>query len=295
MPRKALGNSEGQVICLIIRFYLLCLLINCVFGVFAWRKKKKEAVDRIITLTIILHILCLVLWGGPYAFALFAAVLLGLGVCEITRPIKEKSLPWIVIALVWGTVLFLHEPLLHYSIPLFLLTSVIAFAGKKEQVRSRYYLYGLMLLVLVPCAVSLTAIYSMNYGWVIALILLLQLNDGFGYHFGKSFGKTKIFKTISPNKSLEGYLFGLIGLVAGMALLYSFIPILQGYSPAKASLLAAYLFIFGNAGDLLFSAVKRKLEIKDFGHILPGHGGILDRFDNILFAAPVLYFMLQGW
>lgn len=280
---------------MLIRFYLLCLLINGVFAVFAWRNKKKEALERIVTLTVVLHILCLALWGGPYAFALFTAALLGLGVREITGPLKERSLPWMAAALGWGTLLFFNQGVLTYSIPLFLLASVTAFTVKKEQVWFRRYLHGFIFLVLAPCAASLAALYSRDGSWVMALILLLQLNDGLGYHFGKALGKTKIFQTVSPNKSLEGYGFGLLGLVGGMVLLYTALPLLKGYSLAQAALLAGYLFIFGNAGDLLFSAIKRKLGIKDFGRLLPGHGGVLDRFDNILFAAPVLYLMSQGW
>lgn len=280
---------------IILGFYIFSLFYIGSVGIFALLKKKKELVNRTITLMAALHVLCLVFLGGTYVFLVFAAALLGAGAYEMTRRTRAGSIWAIAMSLGLGAFLFLNKTWLDYMLPVFLLTSLFAFAGKKERVRSGWYLYGFVLFVLVPCAVSIAAIYEINSGWIIALILLLQLNDGFAYLAGKGFGKTKPFKRISPDKSLEGYAAGMIGIVLGLVLLHSAIPVIKGYSIGRTALLAAYMFIFGNAGDLLFSAVKRKLDIKDFGNILPGHGGILDRFDNILFAAPVLYFLLRGW
>lgn len=280
---------------IIIGFYVFSLFYIGSVGIFALLKKKKELVNRSITLMAALHVLCLVFLGGTYVFLVFAAALLCAGAYEMTRRTRAGSFWGIAMALGFGVFLFLNKAWLDDMLPVFLLTSLFAFAGKKEHVRSGCYLYGFVLLVLVPCVVSIAAIYEINSGWMISLILLLQLNDGFAYLAGKGFGKTKLFKRISPNKSLEGYAAGMLGIILGLVLLHSAIPMLKGYPIGRTALLAAYMFIFGNAGDLLFSAVKRKLDIKDFSNILPGHGGILDRFDNILFAGPVLYFILQAW
>ncbi|MBT5830677.1 MAG: phosphatidate cytidylyltransferase, partial [Candidatus Latescibacteria bacterium] len=132
----------------------------------------------------------------------------------------------------------------------------------------------------------------MQVGYIIMILWLLQLNDIFGLLFGKKFGKTHPFKTISPNKSIEGYLFGGVGIAMGIFLLHTYIPVLTAWMPYRALILFALFFVMGNTGDLLFSSLKRKLGIKDFSNILPGHGGVLDRFDNILFVAPTVYFLV---
>ncbi|HHW07026.1 MAG TPA: phosphatidate cytidylyltransferase [Clostridia bacterium] len=152
-----------------------------------------------------------------------------------------------------------------------------------------------MIFVLAPCAAALAAICSISPGWIMFMVLLLQFNDVFGYVFGKLFGKRHVFKQISPNKTLEGYLGSLLAVTAGTVLLYTLVPVLQGYPLTRCVPLAAYMFVFGNGGDLLFSVIKRGLHTKDFSGLLPGHGGVLDRFDSLLFTSPLLYLILQQW
>ncbi|MEL6930301.1 MAG: phosphatidate cytidylyltransferase, partial [Cyanobacteria bacterium J06600_6] len=146
---------------------------------------------------------------------------------------------------------------------------------------------------LISSAVLLIKIREINLNAIILILLLLQFNDAFAYLFGKKFGKTYLFPTISPNKSLEGYIFGGLGIAIGMTLLHTYIPILSERSWTQDLLIFSTILIFGNVGDLMMSSLKRKLEIKDFSQILPGHGGMLDRFDNTFFIAPVFYLLLN--
>lgn len=248
-----------------------------------------------MTATVLLHLLCLALWGGQYAYAVFVALVLCFGVYEIAGLLKENRALWIIVSLAFGGTLFVHKHWLCFVVPVFLGISLFAFVGKREYIRSRPYMYSLMILVLSACAASFAAVYTIGPGWIMFMVLLLQFNDVFGYVFGKAFGKTAVFKNISPSKTLEGYLGSAVAVAAGTVLLYTLIPVLRGYPLAKTLPLVAYMFIFGNAGDLLFSIIKRGLNVKDFSGLLPGHGGVLDRFDSLLFTSPLLYLILQGW
>lgn len=120
--------------------------------------------------------------------------------------------------------------------------------------------------------------------------LLVWFNDTFAYLFGSKFGKHKLFPRISPKKSWEGAIGGgLTTIAAGLVLA----PHINGLTVTDAAVISAIVVIFGSFGDLIESMFKRCIEIKDSGHIMPGHGGVLDRLDSILFALPVIFVYLS--
>lgn len=120
----------------------------------------------------------------------------------------------------------------------------------------------------------------------LGFLILLWSNDTGAYLSGRSFGKRKLFERISPNKTWEGFLGGLI-LAVGVSLS------LQQYfgylTKGQWICIALIISIFGTLGDLVESMLKRSLDVKDSGNILPGHGGLLDRFDGLLLSAPIVY------
>ena len=123
--------------------------------------------------------------------------------------------------------------------------------------------------------------------WVLLGVLAVGMGDTMAYFTGRAIGRRKLAPAISPNKTVEGAVGGLLGSV-GCAVLYAhgFLPGLPAGYVAAAG---AAVGVFGQAGDLFESLVKRAAGVKDSGTILPGHGGILDRADAILAAGPVLY------
>jgi phosphatidate cytidylyltransferase len=126
--------------------------------------------------------------------------------------------------------------------------------------------------------------------WIVFLYLVIWATDIGAYSIGIPFGKHKLFPKISPKKSIEGLLGG-FAAAAGMALLcrvWFMPPIGIGEAAGIGLLLAAA----GTVGDLVESMLKRSAGVKDSGIIIPGHGGMLDRMDSMLFAAPVLYYYL---
>ncbi|MCO4850794.1 phosphatidate cytidylyltransferase [Bacillus vallismortis] len=131
-----------------------------------------------------------------------------------------------------------------------------------------------------------------QYGliYIFYACVVIWSTDSGAYFVGKTLGKRKLWPEISPNKTVEGFAGGIvISLVlATIFQLVVHLPISYIY----LLLITLFLSIFGQLGDLVESALKRHYDVKDSGRILPGHGGILDRFDSFLFVMPFLYFLL---
>jgi len=135
-----------------------------------------------------------------------------------------------------------------------------------------------------------TAGSSTGRNLMLLLFLVVWADDTFAYLVGRTIGRKILFPSISPKKTLEGSVAGLVGslLVAwGFAHLFW-----QTASLKKVILLAGLIALFGQVGDLAESAMKRGANLKDSGSVLPGHGGLLDRVDSLLFGAPVLWLSL---
>lgn len=127
-----------------------------------------------------------------------------------------------------------------------------------------------------------------GFAYVIGALAFTWANDVCAYLFGSMFGKHKLAPKISPSKSIEGAVAGLLGT---MAVAFLWAAIFKANLPA-AILIAAISAIASQAGDLAESMFKRDIGIKDTGNIIPGHGGILDRFDSLFFVVPLFYLVL---
>ena len=134
-----------------------------------------------------------------------------------------------------------------------------------------------------------------NHVFVLAVFVLIWLNDTGAFCVGSLFGRHRLFERISPKKSWEGFFGGLIFCLVAAAILKT---CFGEYFPGMGMLLmlglGAVVSVFGTWGDLVESLIKRTLGVKDSGHVLPGHGGILDRIDSLLLVIPaVLAYMLM--
>lgn len=139
-------------------------------------------------------------------------------------------------------------------------------------------------------------IRNMDYGTILIWVIFIGAwgTDTMAYTFGRLFGKRKILPEISPKKTVAGAIGGILGCIA---LMIVFAFIVEFYFGLKMSYIALVLLgilcgMISQIGDWSASAIKRYVNVKDFGNIMPGHGGVLDRFDSILFVAPVVYFVL---
>jgi phosphatidate cytidylyltransferase len=123
------------------------------------------------------------------------------------------------------------------------------------------------------------------------LVIVVQLSDVFQYVFGKLFGRTRFSPSISPSKTLEGLLGGGLTAIAIGTALYGMTP----FTPLQAAGMSAAIVVSGFFGGFVLSAVKRDLRAKDWGKLIEGHGGILDRLDSVTFSAPIFFHLVRYW
>ena len=126
---------------------------------------------------------------------------------------------------------------------------------------------------------------------ILGCFILIWVNDSFAYVVGKKFGKQKLFYKISPHKTVEGFLGGLLFCCISASIVSRYID--DTLSTSNWLIIAIIVSVFGTLGDLIESKLKRESNVKDSGKIMPGHGGILDRLDSVIFASPYIYLFLK--
>lgn len=153
--------------------------------------------------------------------------------------------------------------------------------------------------LVIPLALScLLRLRMLDYGAGLVLIPLVSafMSDALALFGGMLLGKTKLAPRVSPKKTREGAVSGLVGGMAGMILyrIFFFLCTEVQLHLGWCVLLGLVGAVLGQLGDLSFSCVKRQCGIKDYGRLLPGHGGVLDRFDSVIFAAPVIWMLVSA-
>jgi phosphatidate cytidylyltransferase len=128
-----------------------------------------------------------------------------------------------------------------------------------------------------------------NAQLIFFLVLVVQLSDVLQYIWGKSIGRRRVAPSVSPNKTWEGLVGGIVSATAIGAALWWATP----FGPAQAALMAFVVTVMGFSGGLIMSAIKRDRGIKDYGSLIEGHGGVLDRIDSLCFAAPIFFHMTR--
>ncbi len=160
------------------------------------------------------------------------------------------------------------------------------------------YLY-LVGYVILPFLFITKISFGQNYNnkIIIGLFIIIWTNDTFAYLVGKSFGKHKLFERISPKKTVEGFIGGVtFAVIAGVLISIFFINPNPAYLQKSIMIwttIAVITGIMGTIGDLIESKFKRIAGVKDSGNIMPGHGGMLDRLDSIIFVAPFIFLFYQ--
>ena len=164
---------------------------------------------------------------------------------------------------------------------LFSLKGRNAFREKKHLITLMYIVPSIVFLTLIP---NLFQNYNANI--LLYVFILMWVNDSFAFLIGKNFGKQKLFEKISPKKTVEGFLAGLIFTLVACIIISFYNNDLSFYSWVFVGILIS---VFGTLGDLVQSKFKRKASVKDSGKIMPGHGGVFDRMDSIIFSSTFVY------
>ncbi|NLA27398.1 MAG: phosphatidate cytidylyltransferase [Firmicutes bacterium] len=257
--------------------------------------------SALIGIPVILILVCL---GGPY-YAFFILIVANLGMREYTAMLKSKGyhLPsylgyagvtFFLVMLYLGLVLELELALTAMIFIMMVLGIYILIYFEKTDIQeSSQILWGIIYLGGFGGYMILLRQLPQGLTYTILLFLGVWANDSFAYFIGLKWGRRPLAPVISPKKSVEGAFAGvtlttLLSLIAAF-----FFPVWMGLTPWKAALLGMAIAVFAQLGDLLESAMKRQFEVKDAGQLIPGHGGILDRFDSLLFTAPMVYYFFM--
>lgn len=262
--------------------------------------KTKNLIVRAVSAIVAVAILSIGtwLWGvDTLRVACILAVLIGTR--ELSRILFQpedstliKTLFYLMMLFVFGLTAYS----LSFSALAFAFVSIVFFSSSlwlQKRFHSLHALsmfqakgiLGFLYMGLLPgFAFQLT---NLEHGliWFLGMLGFVFAGDTFAYIFGMSFGKTLLMPSISPKKTVEGALGGLFGSVAAACILVYFFP---QFPLAPVMTLAGLAGLAGQMGDLFESLLKRVANRKDSGRIMPGHGGLLDRIDGVLFASPVV-------
>lgn len=254
---------------------------------------------RVWTSIIGILLLIFILYTGGFVLVIGVSLLTFAGVLEYTNAINRSIRPKIniMVMLLLATILTITIKLDYYFLmPMLLIVFILIFcyeilSGNVGIQRGSAMLMG---LIYVPVLFGYLFLFEnlqngVYYLWMIFIIAFST--DTAAYFIGRAIGKTKLTPKISPKKTIAGAVGGMMAaalctMIYGAILGKFFGFVLPWY---LYLILGALASIAGQCGDLTASMIKRRVNIKDFGHILPGHGGILDRFDSILFIIPLIF------
>jgi len=242
----------------------------------------------------------------PLVFLVIFLFIMIQGMAEFFRMCSTTaSRPMVIPGIIAGIILFITFFLIRFTgtdnrilllIPAswIILMTIPIFRPKDQPLISASHTFLGIVYVSIPVTIFNLLVYhpyqeGFDYQVVLFLFLILWLNDTGAYISGKLLGKHKMFPRISPKKSWEGLAGGLL-----MALLVTWLsrPLFPDIPLLHLWILCPVIVITGTFGDLVESGWKRASGIKDSGTLIPGHGGILDRFDSLLFAAPAAYIII---
>ncbi len=244
------------------------------------------------------------LWGAVALFGLLSFLALREFVTlSPTRSGDHRTLFWVFFALTPLQYLFVVRDwygMFTIFIPVYAFLFVPvrgAVAGDCERFLERTAKIQWGLMVCVYCLSHAPALLLLEIpgfqgsGWklLLFLVLIAQLSDVLQYVWGKTLGRHKVAPTVSPNKTWEG----LVGGVASVVAIGAGLGWMTPFSPWQAAGMALAIALMGFAGGLVMSAIKRDRGVKDWGAMIEGHGGILDRIDSLCFAAPVFFHLTR--
>jgi phosphatidate cytidylyltransferase len=288
---------------------LLCISVLVYIISHYQQRAFSELKSRIKTFWIITILLALSLLVSPPWAIGFWAIISYLALKEYftlipTRPIDRRVLFWVYLAIPlqyywiatsWYGMFAIFIPVYVF---LFLPLRMVTLGETKGFLRAVGTLHwGTMMMVY--CMSYIAALYMLPQntnpnggaaGLILYLLFLNQLNDAAQFFWGKNFGKHKIVPTVSPNKTAEGFIGGGATTVI-VALLLA--PYITPFSHKDAFLVGLIIAIAGFIGDVIMSALKRDIGVKDTGQLLPGHGGLLDRIDSLLFTTPLYFHFIR--
>lgn len=261
--------------------------------------KKKEMIYRIAAGLILLPLaIYVVLYANKYVFFSVLQLIILLATKEFILLIKKEN-SCVNIPLVWISAIGIPCSLFFVNITLFIgvifLLLFISFLLKMFSDNPVEHVledvsYGFLTTIFLPFLFSfMILIRDVEPMWLMFMFFVIWASDTFAYFTGMAIGKHKLIPKVSPKKTIEGLLGGFIGAII-IAFLFNYYHF--NLSIIIMAIIAVDVIVAGVIGDLIESMIKRSASVKDSGNLIPGHGGVFDRFDSAILAAPVLYFYI---
>ncbi len=184
---------------------------------------------------------------------------------------------------------------LFVAIPVYAIIVILMIPSLRNDYRNMIQKVGLSTMALIylgwfPAHLAFLRDHPNGLAYLLFLIIGTELNDAAAFTIGKLFGKRPLVSEISPKKTVEGSLGALLVTILYVGLVGPWLP---GFNPFLLILSVIILWIGGTMGDLVISFVKRDIGIKDMGTLIPGHGGLLDRVDSLIFVSPLFFHMVN--
>jgi len=253
--------------------------------------------QRIITALWGIPLLIAAVWFGKPWFTLFVAIWGLLAILEFYRLVAVSKPPLTYFGLIW-TLLFILSPHFKYEFltPLLLSSAVILslicllFLPQKEGAFTSWAWTMAGILYVGWLLSYFVALRGLDAGrdWVFLALFTNFGSDTTAFFVGRALGRHHLAPRISPRKTWEGAIAGVFGAVIASLVLVKLLNLPLSYG--QAILLGLTISVFGQCGDLVESLLKRNMGVKDSGKLIPGHGGILDRMDSVVFASLVVYY-----
>ena len=249
--------------------------------------------QRILTGSAYVAIILLAITNPLFIGTLFALVAV-LGIFELKKIFEKQNIdfdiwPTIIIGLTTFTTIIHPEINSILFLEIFIYFISLLFRTSKNGLKLSGALFFSLVYIFIPLALVIPIAHKSEvyeYKTLFGLFILIWSSDSWAYVSGRLFGKRKLFERLSPNKTWEGFWGSVILTIASA---YALSVNGFGLSSSEWMILGGLTVFAATIGDLFQSMLKRSSNIKDSGNILPGHGGILDRFDSILFCLPTYY------
>lgn len=258
----------------------------------------KELLVRTLSGAVLVAVIVACIFISSWACWGMALFIVSMGAFEMSRLMHVKSRWQLVCGVLLAVGVFAaaslgmlcNRPVSNMLLLLPLLPFLLALFSTTDDFKTiAAYNFGAVALLSLPCffMVWLRELYTPKM--LLLVFVLLWANDTFAYLTGRLLGKHKLFERISPGKTIEGSVGGLVFTLAGIIVFSHYADWLPLKTAVGMGLIAV---VFGTLGDLCESMLKRQAGVKDSGKLIPGHGGILDRFDSVLFAMPFIFVFL---
>lgn len=256
---------------------------------------------RLISALVLLPPVILLVYKGSIYLQILVGLVVLLCSIEYYKMLGFRSYDFvfaiIFTLLIYIGVFSLSENVIYWITLLLIIAGLYILFSLKEvkdaSARLGYLFTGMIYIGLFPSFIPLIREYDKENGfyYLFTFLSVIWLSDTFAYFAGKTFGRHKLYEMISPKKTIEGSVGGVIGGILGVYIISLFFQ--KSPSINFVLLVGVLVNLIGQAGDLFESMFKRDKGIKDSGDLIPGHGGMLDRVDAIIFSAPIMYLILR--